>query len=166
MAANNCGIALHELGRLDEAVAHYRSALQIKPNFADAHNNCAAALRLLGRYKEALTHYRKAVRIKPNFAKAHRNLSWLLATCPDKTIRDGRQALAHAERARRLFGEFGDKVSAIQESLAASHAELGDFEKAVRSQERAAQFAPEAEKEKAAARLKLYKQGKPYRDSK
>jgi tetratricopeptide (TPR) repeat protein/peroxiredoxin len=163
MADNNCGIALCELGRLEEAMAHYRSALQVKPNFANAHNNCGAVLRSLGNFKEALTHYRKAVRLNPNFAKAHNNLAWLLATCPDKTIRDGRQALAHAERARQLFG---DKVYAIQESLAAAHAELGDFDEAVRSQERAAQFAPEAEKEKSAARLKLYMQGKPYRDLK
>ncbi len=36
---NNLGIPLKALGRADDAVASYRKALAIKPDYAEAHNN-------------------------------------------------------------------------------------------------------------------------------
>ena len=47
-AHNNLGNAFKEQGKLDEAVACYRRALELKPDYAEAHNNLGNALRTRG----------------------------------------------------------------------------------------------------------------------
>ena len=42
-------------GAPDEAIAHYRSALALSPDYADAHFNLAAALARAGRSADAVT---------------------------------------------------------------------------------------------------------------
>jgi hypothetical protein len=64
-ACYNRGVALKELGRLDEAVASYEKAIQIRPDYADAYSNRGAALQELGRLGEAAENYRKAISIAP-----------------------------------------------------------------------------------------------------
>jgi len=39
MAHNNLGMALVQLGRVQDAIGHYEQALRIKPDYAMAHNN-------------------------------------------------------------------------------------------------------------------------------
>ena len=62
------------LGRMEQAVAGYAKALQIKPDFAEAHNNLGNALTKLGKPEEAVGSYSKALQFKPDFAEAHNNL--------------------------------------------------------------------------------------------
>ncbi len=52
---------LRDLGKLEEAVASYRKALVIKPDFAEAYNNLGNALSDLGKLEEAVATYRKAL---------------------------------------------------------------------------------------------------------
>ena len=66
-------------GQLDEAIAQYRKALEIKPDYAEAHYNLGIALAGRGQIDEAIDHYRKALEIKPDYAKAHYNLGVALA---------------------------------------------------------------------------------------
>jgi tetratricopeptide (TPR) repeat protein/peroxiredoxin len=159
----NCGNTMMSLERFEEAISRYQKALQIKPNHAQAHNNVGFALGKLGRHKEAVKYYREAIRYNAKHAKAHNNFAWLLATCPDKTIRNGQQALAHAQRAYQITS---GKIPPILETIAAAHAELGNFTEAVRWQEKAIQLASKKEDEDRSARLELYKQRRPYRKSK
>ena len=79
MAQNNLGLALAERGRIDEAIEHYRKALDIEPDYAEAHNNLGIALADRGRIDEAMEHYRKALEIDPDYAEAHNNLGVALA---------------------------------------------------------------------------------------
>ena len=60
---------------MDEAIAHFQKALQINPDYADAHNNLGSALLRKGKVDEAITHYQKALQINPDFAEAQKNLS-------------------------------------------------------------------------------------------
>jgi tetratricopeptide (TPR) repeat protein len=159
----NHGNALVELKRYKQAASEYREALKFRPNYAPAHNGRGSALINLGRFKEALSHFQQAVQSDPNFSKARNNLAWLLATCPDETLRHGKQSLTHATRAYQLTG---GKISEVLETIAAAHAELGEFEEAVRWQEKALRIVPEKGRDALTARLKMYKQGKPYRKSK
>ena len=41
---SNCGEALNAAGRPDEAIAHYRKAIEINPGYAIAHNNLGCVL--------------------------------------------------------------------------------------------------------------------------
>ena len=59
------GQALLQAGRTDEALARFRRALELNPNFADAHYQLALALRQLGRDDEAQEHFQAARRRAP-----------------------------------------------------------------------------------------------------
>jgi len=62
------------LGRLERAVSSFTKALQINPDYAEAHYNLGNALRDLGKLEEAVSSFTKALQINPNYAQAHNNL--------------------------------------------------------------------------------------------
>jgi Flp pilus assembly protein TadD len=57
----------------------FREALQLEPDYAEAHNNLGITLASLGKLEEAIGHWREALRIKPGFADAERNLAVALS---------------------------------------------------------------------------------------
>jgi Flp pilus assembly protein TadD len=73
MAHSNLGM-LKLNSSLDEALAHFKEALRLKPDLAEARTNLGNALQRMGRLKEAVAEYREAVRLKPDLAEAHNNL--------------------------------------------------------------------------------------------
>ena len=66
---------LPERGQFGEAMAAYRRALELKPDYAEAHNNLGNALRSgwAGSTKPSAA-YRRALELKPDYADAHNNL--------------------------------------------------------------------------------------------
>jgi Flp pilus assembly protein TadD len=52
-AANNLGFALEKLGRLDEAIAQFREATRLRPEYREAHRNLGMALFRKGAIEEA-----------------------------------------------------------------------------------------------------------------
>src|SRR3954447_7941758 len=76
---SNLGNALAEQGRLDEAVAAYRTAIELKPTYPEAHSNLGNALVEQGRLDEAVTAYRTAITLEPTYPEAHSNLGNALA---------------------------------------------------------------------------------------
>jgi Flp pilus assembly protein TadD len=83
LAHNNLGLALIADGQTDEAIAHYRTAIEIEPGFAGTHNNLGIALMRKGETGEAVAQYREALAIDPSGAETHNNLGMALR-------RDGR----------------------------------------------------------------------------
>ena len=71
---SNYGDILKNLGKLKEAEISTRKAIELKPNFAEAHLNLGNILHDLGKLQEAELSYRKAIELKPDFAEAHSNL--------------------------------------------------------------------------------------------
>ena len=69
---------LKDQGKLDEAIACYRRALELKPDYAEAHNNLGNALKDQGKLDEAVACYRRALELKPDYAEAHNNLGNVL----------------------------------------------------------------------------------------
>ena len=59
-------IALGKLGRLDDAIASYDKALEIKPDDHEAWYNRGVALGNLGRLDDAIASYDKALEFKPD----------------------------------------------------------------------------------------------------
>lgn len=75
---NLAGVAWKLVGSLDEAVASYRRALAIDPDYYLAHNNIANVLAAQGRSDEAIAHYRRALEIKPGYTQAREGLNDIL----------------------------------------------------------------------------------------
>jgi tetratricopeptide (TPR) repeat protein len=79
IAHNNLAAALAGRGEVEEALAQYRKALEIKPDYAAARVGLGSTLAGRGEVEEALAQYRKALEIKPDYAEAHYNLGRALA---------------------------------------------------------------------------------------
>ncbi len=111
----------HLAGRIAAAIAGYESAIQLKPDHAEAYNNLAAALLAQGRLEDAVARYRKALSLKPDYAEAHNNLAVAL-------VAQGRavEALPCYERAIALNPERAD----IHYNLGIALASLGRLEDA------------------------------------
>jgi len=75
---SNYGTILKDIGKLKEAELLTRKAINLNPNFADAHSNLGAILKDTGKLKEAEGALRKAIEIKPDYLIAHCNLGNIL----------------------------------------------------------------------------------------
>src|SRR5262245_2282945 len=62
-------------GRAAEAIAVYREALAIDPDFADAWHGLAMALSELGRHEEAIEAGKRLCELSPDDTLAHTSLS-------------------------------------------------------------------------------------------
>jgi len=67
----NLGTVLLEQGRVDEAVAAWRRALERDPGYALAHYNLGSVLAERGQIDDAEAHFEDAVRSAPEFTAAH-----------------------------------------------------------------------------------------------
>ena len=122
MAHGNLGMVLFKHGQTDEAIAHYRQALRLKPDFGEAHNNLGLALIGLGQYDEAVAHCRKALETGPNSADTHNNLGLALAGQGEMD-----EAISHYRKAIALKSDFADPHSNLGNALAAR----GEIEHAI-----------------------------------
>jgi tetratricopeptide (TPR) repeat protein len=91
------GSALQKEGKLDEAIEHYKIALQFSPKDAKAHTSLAVALTGQSKFDVAVPHMETALRLDPNNADFHLVYATLLQ-------RIGRhdEAALHFEAATRL----------------------------------------------------------------
>jgi tetratricopeptide (TPR) repeat protein len=72
---NTLGVALARKGRQQEAIAHYRRAIALRDDYADAHTNLASVLFEKGDRAEAIEHFRKAKSLPPEDARSHLRLA-------------------------------------------------------------------------------------------
>ena len=108
LAHNNLGSALFEQEQADEAISHFRRALEIEPGFAKAHYNLAGILRDRGQIDEAAIHFQRALEIQPNYSTAHYNFGEILR-------QKGRldEAIVHFRRAVEIHPEYADAQNAF-----------------------------------------------------
>jgi tetratricopeptide (TPR) repeat protein len=160
-AHNNLGVVLLDQGKFGAAAAHFTEALRVHPGYIAAYNNLGVALAAEGKFGAAGAHFAEAVRLDPGYGEAYNNLAWLMAACPDANYRDGNRALESATRACELAQWNSSKYL---NTLAAAHAECGDFYAAVKWQTRALELLKdERQQDDYRARLTLYQVRKPYR---
>jgi tetratricopeptide (TPR) repeat protein len=164
-AHGNLANVLAAQGKLEEAITEYRQTLELLPKSAQAHFRFGQALQTQHKFEAADLEYQKALELEPGHLPAHLSLAWLLATCPEASIRNGAKAVALAQQAVQLSG---GKSPEILDTLAAAYAEAGRFPEAVATAEKAEQLATTAGSKKPAGenrqRLELYRAGKPYHD--
>ncbi|HEV2456275.1 MAG TPA: hypothetical protein VGY98_18565, partial [Verrucomicrobiae bacterium] len=129
-------------GLLRQAAVHYRIAIARGPDDENFWPNFYLAILFNkgGHYKEAKACLETAVKIKPNQPDSLNNLAWLLCTCPDKTVRDGETAVKLAEKACELTH---DGSARYLTTLAAAYADVGQFDDAVATIQKAGGLAQE-----------------------
>ena len=95
----DCGHALQDLGRLDEAAAEYRHAFRLRPENSLHCRNLVNVLSALGKFDECITVLREAIRLRPDSGDDHYELAMALR-------RGGRyeESLAEMKWSRELGG--------------------------------------------------------------
>ncbi len=124
------GVALGELGQVNEEIAEYRQALQIEPKSAPIYTNLAIALQSQGKLGEAIEAYRKSVELDPHNAKVRSNLGVALLQdghtdegieqCQAALVEDPQNGDAHNALAIVLAGRgaIGEAVAHLQTAVA------------------------------------------------
>ena len=87
-------------GRPTKRLPSFKVRCEYKPDHADAHYNLAMSLDRQGKHAEAMASWREALRLEPNNVDTVDEVAWRLATSPDASIRNGRQAIDLARRGR------------------------------------------------------------------
>ena len=64
-ACRNLGVALAAQGQLDAAIAAYRQAIALNPNYAEAYGNLGNALQAKGQLDAAIAMFRQAIALIP-----------------------------------------------------------------------------------------------------
>ncbi len=162
----NLGTALAQRGELDPAIEQYRRALEIQPDYVEVRYKLGAILNHQGNIADAVGQLREALRSKPNHVVVMNQLAWILATCPDASIRNGSEAVDLAQRAVRLTG---GRDPAILGTLAAANAEAGQFRAALQAARKAIDLATQQNNQALArsiqAKISLFKAGTPFRET-
>ena len=113
IAHNNFGFVLAERGQIEEAMAHYRQAVDINPLYDEVHYNLANALARRGELDEAVACYLKALAIRPDDCEIHNNLGLAL------TARgQGDDAITHFRKALEIKPSYVDALNNLGLALA------------------------------------------------
>jgi len=152
--------------RYSEAVTYYDRALALIPKSnrterSKLYVDRATAEALNGSYHAARVDLEKAIALDKNNVLAHNNYAWLLATCPDSSVRDGQRAVQHARGASESL-KHGSPI--ILDTLAAAEAEIGDFRSAVKDEKRALSLA-EGDRSLYNQHLQSYMNASPVREA-
>jgi tetratricopeptide (TPR) repeat protein len=124
----NLSTVLLQKGEIDEAILHGRVALTIRPDVAAVHTNLAVALLAKGEIADGIKEFEKTLEISPRSVPALNNLAWISATYSDPAFRNDAKALELAREANEFSGGSNP---VILRTLAAAHANAGQFGRAI-----------------------------------
>ena len=125
----------------------------------------APLLAAVGRTEDAIREFRAVLKEQSDSVEALNNLAWILATCADAKLRNGEEAISHADKAWKLTG--GKKATMLG-TLGAAYAEAGQFTNAIMASQQAIELA-QASGNSGFARLnqqlqQLYRSGHAYHE--
>jgi Flp pilus assembly protein TadD len=119
----NLGVIQGRKGLRSDAIAEYRRAIELKPDYPQAHFNLGCELeKIPGRMNDAIAEYREAVRLEPNFGEAQGNLGGALAGIPGRLG----EALGHLEAAVRLEPDSAEAHNNLGSALAETPGRQGE----------------------------------------
>lgn len=158
----NRGMVYSEKREFEKAIKDLDQAVRLEPKNAIPYAGRGIIYEKTRRYEKAEADYKTAIGLDLKLSAGLNNLAWLRATCPDPKFRDGKNAVELATQACELSGWM---AWFELNTLAAAHAENGNFKEAVRWQKKAIEIGihDKVFRDKAIHRLNLYENGKPYR---
>lgn len=110
-AALQLGLPLAKAGRLNDAIQHFETALQLNPDYVPAHMNHAVSLAAQGKVSEANDELQLAIKMKPDDADVHYNLGNVLAQTGH--LQESIQQYKEAVRLRPTFAEAHNNLSTV-----------------------------------------------------
>ncbi|MEM7351746.1 MAG: tetratricopeptide repeat protein [Acidobacteriota bacterium] len=115
--------------RFDDAAQRYRELIELEPQHLLGRLGEATALSLIGRFADARDRLESGLMAVPGSLELTHTLARLLASCPQRDLRDG-------DRALELAQEVVAARSSLQhaETLAMAFAETGRFAEAIELQ--------------------------------
>jgi tetratricopeptide (TPR) repeat protein len=154
--------AFETMGQLEKAKADYDQAIRLNATNAPDYVMRGYAHFHNGNYRAAASDFERAVRLSPRDYDALLRLAWFQATCPQDSLRNGKEALEKSKRA--CESSRWESPEAV-DTLAAAYAEIGDFDAAVKYQTQAINMKGvyAFNRKEMQERLELYRQHKPYR---
>jgi len=165
-AHNNLGYIVLQQGQAEQAIVEFREALRVNPAFANAHCNLGDTLFQQGQTEEAIKHLQKALALQPANIGFQNDLAWLLASAPQRSLRNGARAVELATQANQASG--GSNVGLLR-TLAAAYAEAGEFSNAVKIARYALELPTARSTDAITAALRreinLYQAGQAFRDA-
>lgn len=85
MAHHNVGLSIAKAGgRVQEAIAAFRRAIELNPEFPDIHLALGIELMKTGAREEALARYRRALELRPHYAEAMSALAVEISREPER----------------------------------------------------------------------------------
>ncbi len=158
------GSAHADAGRKTEALSDYKEAINLDPNNAATYLYRAQLYLAENQPEDALIDFEEVMRRAPEFSGAANDYAWTLATNPNDKVRDGRKAVTFAKDACH---QTDYKHAPTIDTLAASYAEAGDWEEALKWQEEAIKLAEKSHPKDVKGmreRFLLYKEKHAYRE--
>lgn len=130
---NNEGVAMRDMGRLGDAAAKFQEAIEIWPDFWDAHFNLGVVYHSMRMNDSAMVSLRRAAEIDPMSADTRYNLGIVYDALGDSEMAEVeyREAVNIDERHARAWANLGAVLG-----------RGGDIEGAIASLERALQMDP------------------------
>ena len=149
--------------KFPEAISDCSAALRLNPQDIRGLQLRGYCHRMEGHFEQALRDDREVTRMDPENAEVFKEIAWILATCSDQSFRNGTNAVAAATKACELNHW---KSWQYMDALAAAYAEAGDFQEAVKYEQRAMKLRGSQGNEyrQMRQRLFLYQDGKAYRE--
>ncbi|HEY3965673.1 MAG TPA: tetratricopeptide repeat protein [Planctomycetaceae bacterium] len=150
-----------EIRNFEMAISDLTEMIRRKPKSSSGYAYRGEVHNDNGDFGNAITDFNEGMRVEPDAVVCPYQLAMLLASCPDAKFRDGKRAV---ELATKICEKCKWEINPAMTTLAAGYAEIGDFENAVKWQEKAADLADDAKmKAEFHARLELYKFHRSYR---
>jgi Flp pilus assembly protein TadD len=154
----NLGEILLTIRDFDGAFTTFSRASRMRSADGFVHREFGMTLRHANDFAGAIAEFSRAISLAPSDPVTRNERAWLLATCENRRLRDGRLAVEDARRACELT-DWDDPM--IIDTLAAALAEAGDFPAAVKYQATVVSLNQRGEFKD---RLSLYERKVPYHD--
>ena len=110
LECNNRGVALYYRGALEAALEAFRRAIEVLPDYAEAHNNLGLVLSKMGKEQEAVQAFQEALRLDPAMGEIYNNLGFLYHTTTqfDRAVEMFGQAIQNSGDSSVAYTNLGN----------------------------------------------------------
>ena len=126
---NILGACYKSLGQFDGALQMFKTAIKIKPDYAEAHFNIGAIFQEYDKHDEAINSYKEALKLIPGYHDAHNNLGILFLDIGQ--LSDSVEHFEWAIAYKPDFAEAHNNLGSAMQKLEQLDAALNCYKKAI-----------------------------------